>query len=422
MDNRERLAPWVKHGGTTSALCLLTLLGIFSLPAQAQLAFMERTPGHERLEFLQGEWSNEEVQTLLGQETTVRSSTRYAWLPGGVWLRGEATIWGLPGIDALRGWLLMTYDAEADEYVQLWYDNQSTLLFIKRGGWTDKTTLTLVGAHEWGGKTIHSKIVYRVSSENEFSREYLVSNDNGEGYVRRSLNRNLKRHPDGPINDGLDALEWLVGDWQAQFRPHGDDQPAPAMAFQWGDDRRSFLRMSGTQPTPDGRLVPEYENFVIWHPIKQKLTFLGVYRSAAGKIVEDGDIDLLANDSVQLNMRVHYPAGMTLPFSDGAKAGADGHTLEFRRTFHRKGENELRGVFLIKRGGIWENPHPKLKMDDGYPWRRVEPRLASSSTKAAAIGADIAATLRSPIRISSNGEKGSARRSRAISRHRTWPG
>lgn len=172
------------------------------------------------------------------------------------------------------------------------------------------------------------------------------------------------------INAAFAPLEWLIGDWQAEFRPLGDDQPAPTMSFEWGDDRRSFLRMIGTQPTPDG-LVPEYESMAVWHPVRQKFVFLSAYQSAAGRVVEDGDIDLHEDGSVQLNMRVHYPAGMALPFTDGAKAGPDGHTLEFRRTFHREGEDGLRGVFRIRRGEVWENPHPELKMDDGYPWRRV---------------------------------------------------
>ncbi|MEM7354866.1 MAG: hypothetical protein AAF657_28920 [Acidobacteriota bacterium] len=181
------------------------------------------------------------------------------------------------------------------------------------------------------------------------------------------------------INEANEPLAWLVGDWQAQFRPLGDDLPAPTMAFTWGDERRSFLRMTGTQPTKAG-LVPEYESSVVWHPVRGKHVFLGVYRSAAGRVMEDGDIDLLGDGIVRLNMRVHYPAGATLPFSDGQIAGPEGHTLEFRRTFHREGTDGLRGVFRIRRGEAWENPHPELKMDDGYPWRRVDGPSAGAGT------------------------------------------
>lgn len=356
----------------SSLTALMMVLGTVTIasPTWGQLALMERTDGHRRLDFLLGDWTHEETQTILDRETTVCSSSRYAWLPGDVWLRGEATIRGLPGIDVMRGWLQITYDQEADEVVQLWYDNQSSILFVSRGEWLSDDRLVLEGSHEWGGTTRHRRVIYTVISEDEFTREYLVSTDGGETYARRSLARN-RRQPEHSINTAFDALEWLVGDWLAQFRPHGEDRPAPTMAFTWGDESRSFLRMSGTQPSPDGRLVPEYESMVVWHPVRRKLVFLGAYRSAAGRVVEDGDVDLLENGGVRLNMRVRYPAGATLPFSAGATAGPDGHTLEFRRTFHREGENGLRGVFRIKRGGNWENPHPELKMDDGYPWQRV---------------------------------------------------
>ncbi|MDH3523157.1 MAG: DUF1579 domain-containing protein [Acidobacteriota bacterium] len=182
--------PWLRPVAILAALGLVAVVG---RPAVGQLAVMERTVGHERLDFLIGEWSHEEIQTILGQERTVRSSGKYSWLPGGVWLRGEATVRGLPGIDVHHGWLQMTYDAAADEYTELWYDNQSPMLFINRGGWTDEKTLVMHGSHEWGGKTIYSQNVYRVVSESEFSREYLVSDDGGGNYVRRSLARYRKR-------------------------------------------------------------------------------------------------------------------------------------------------------------------------------------------------------------------------------------
>ena len=366
---------------SVAALALATLVA----PAtEGQLAVVERAAGHERLDFLLGEWSHQEVQTILGRETAVSSTTRYAWLPGDTWLRGEATIRGLPGIDVLHGWLQITYDAATNEVVELWSDNQSSLLFTKRGSWQDETTLVTEGSHLWNGETIHSRNVYRLLSENEFSREYLVSSDGGASYRRRSLARLQRQRPtasdaapERPGNEAFDALAWLVGDWLAQFRPLGEDRAAPTMAFAWGDPQRSFLRMTGTQPTADGGLEPEYESFLVWHPVRRKHAFVGVYRSTAGRIVEDGDVDLLADGGVRLNMRVHYPAGATLPFSAGRTAGPQGHTLEFRRTFYREGDDGLRGVFRIRRGDAWENPHPELKMDDGYPWKRIGPGAPS---------------------------------------------
>ncbi len=350
-----------------TVLWTLALTAWFHVPAGAQLTLMERTPDHRRLDFLVGEWTHRETQKILGEERVVRSNARHAWLPGGVWLRGEATIWGLPGLAEHRGWFHMTYDEAADEYVQLWYDNQSALLFIHRGGFSDESTLVLEGSHEWGGKTVHSRNIYRILSDSEYSREYLASNDGGESFVRRSLARFRRQGGEGKINEAFADLEWLIGNWVAEFRPLGEDRLEPTMSFRWSDGLRSSLYMTGTQPTADGRLVPEYESTVVMHPVRQKLVFLGTYR--LGEVVEDGDVELLEDGGVRLNMRVHYPAGSSLPFGAG-QAGAEGHTLEFRRTFYRQGEEGLRGFFVMKRGEDWVNPHPELGMDEGYPWRR----------------------------------------------------
>lgn len=177
--------------------------------------------------------------------------------------------------------------------------------------------------------------------------------------------------PGAEVNPAFAPLEWLAGGWQAEFQPLGEGTRAPTMAFEWGDDRHSYLVMTGTQPTRDGRLIPEYYGLIAWHPVEQRFVFLTVYRSGGGRIVEDGDIEIHEDGSVQLNMHVHYPSGAGLPFTDGATAGPDGHTLVFRRTFHREGADALRGFFQIKRGDRWETTHPEMGAD-GYLWRRTK--------------------------------------------------
>lgn len=171
-------------------------------------------------------------------------------------------------------------------------------------------------------------------------------------------------------NPAYEPLSWLIGEWQAQFRPHGPDTARPTMSFTWGSPRHAFIRTAGSMPDGNGGLKPEYEGTIVWHPVEQRFVFLSVYHSADGKVMEDGAITLQDDGGVRLNMRVHYPAGATLPFSDGATVGADGHTLEFRRTFRPEGKDGLRGVFRIRRGDRWENPHPELPEGEGYLWKR----------------------------------------------------
>ncbi len=179
------------------------------------------------------------------------------------------------------------------------------------------------------------------------------------------------------VYPAFEPLAWLVGEWQAHFRPRGEGTAAPTMAFEWGDQKRSYLRMTGMSPTADGGLEPEYESMVVWNPVRKRFTFLTVYRLSGGRITEDGDIDILDDGAVRLNMNVHYAPGDSLPFSEGAVAGPNGATLQFQRTFFRQGVDGLRGVFRIRRDGAWVDPLPGMESSEGFPWRRVYIRVGS---------------------------------------------
>lgn len=165
------------------------------------------------------------------------------------------------------------------------------------------------------------------------------------------------------------ALDWLVGSWRADFLPHGPERAAPEMHVEWGG-RRSYLRILGLQPAPDGGLIPEHETWVAWHPVRGRFELLGVYPGEGARMLETGHVELLEGGGVLLHMDVHYAEGETLPFSQRAVAGRGGHTLEFRRRLAPDGDSGLRGRFWIKRGGRWENPHPELGLDF-YPWSRI---------------------------------------------------
>lgn len=185
-----------------------------------------------------------------------------------------------------------------------------------------------------------------------------------------------------PKNELFAPLEWLLGSWQGEFLV--GDRAAPTMTFSWGDDRRSWLRHAGTRPTPDGGLEPEYEMMIVYHPVRERFVFLTAYYG--GRVVEDGVIELVDDPAsrhraVRLEMKVHYHAGATLPFSDGAVAGDGGETLEFRRTLHFTGhftgqstteDDGLRDTFFIRRGDAWETPRLDVEQGDGFPWRRIQ--------------------------------------------------
>ena len=194
--------------------------------------------------------------------------------------------------------------------------------------------------------------------------------------------------PDPSVHPAFEPLAWLVGEWQAEFHPR-EGLAAPTMAFAWGDDNRSFLRMTGTTPTPDG-LRPEYESMVVWDPTQSKHVFLGVYRNSGGRVTEDGEIELLPDGAVRLHMNVHYPEGSTAAFSDGRAAGPEGHTLHFRRTLHRAGPDAIRGTFRIQRDGEWVDPHPDVTPEGGYPWRRIS---ATGTDRRSAASQPTAATI-----------------------------
>ncbi len=174
------------------------------------------------------------------------------------------------------------------------------------------------------------------------------------------------------VHSAYAPLAWLVGDWESELRHGDEDAAAPTMRFWWADENRSYLGMSGTKPAEGGGLEPEYEGMVVWHPVRQRFVFLNVYRSGGGRVVEDGELEVLGEGRVRLHMSVHYPPGASLPFSDGSKAGPEGHTLEFRRTLSRSGPDGLRGEFRILRGDRWEPPLPDMEVEGGFPWRRVQ--------------------------------------------------
>jgi hypothetical protein len=173
-----------------------------------------------------------------------------------------------------------------------------------------------------------------------------------------------------PADDPAAALDWLIGTWQAQFLPHGEDRAAPTMSFAWGPEK-AYLKMIGNQPGPDGRLVPEHETVLAWNPVSGRFEFLGVYAGSAGEMYEEGHLEFLPDNAVRLHMTLHYAEGIGLPFSDGAVAGPGGHTLRFRRTLTPDGADGLRGTFFLQRGGNWENPHPQLGLEF-YQWTRLD--------------------------------------------------
>ena len=319
----------------------------------------------ERLSFFAGSWEHADEQIIGGRPTTVRSLQVADWLAGNVWLRWRATLWGLPGIEEHYGWNQLTWDGIAGEYVQLWYDNQSALLFESRGNWVDERTLVLRGRHDWQGEPVERETIYRIVGPNEYHRDYTATYASGDR--RQSVARHRRISQD--VNERLSALEPFVGIWRGEFEPGG--RTAPTMTFGWGDSRRSWFRFSGLRPLPSGAQQPEYDMKLVWQPAEQRYEFLTAYYG--GDVVEDGWAEFVGDPSenvLRLHMRVHYGAGATLPFGEG-QAGEDGHTLEFQRTLRIMGENELLDEFLIRREDRWEKPALGIEQVDGFRWHRL---------------------------------------------------
>lgn len=175
-----------------------------------------------------------------------------------------------------------------------------------------------------------------------------------------------------------DPLAFLIGDWQLGFGGEGAPDPAPTMSFRWGA-HKTLIRHRGMRPE-NGALVPEFEGIIAWHGVEKRLVFLTAYGHPGKQVVEDGWIEVLPDGAVRRHMRVHYEEGNGLPWSDGAKAGPGGHTLEFRQTWRKVDDDHMRGTFVMKRGGVWVAPdfgHPLPAA--GIPWRRIAPDPGISS-------------------------------------------
>ncbi len=198
--------------------------------ASGQLVNMEHGPAHARLEFLLGDWLAMSTQNIMGEERTIRSRTTFAWEPGNVWLRGEATIRGLPGIDVHYGRYQLTWDATAGEVVQLWYDNQTAILFVDRGNWVDDKTLVLEGQHTWRNDTVKRKTVYRIESEDSYTREHFTSYQ-PSGVERQTKTRHVRVDRKTAASDHcpeagpLDSLSPWIGSWSSSLDPKYHDHP-----------------------------------------------------------------------------------------------------------------------------------------------------------------------------------------------------
>ena len=161
------------------------------------------------------------------------------------------------------------------------------------------------------------------------------------------------------------AIEWLIGTWRGTFRPIKDGEP-PTMAFAWGQGR-GFLRYHSVKP--DG--TTEYEGMIVWHPGERRFVFLKSYLTKGPVLMENGWVELISDRAVRFHMHTHYSPGMTLPWSDGAKAGPGGATLRFRRTLTFDG-SAIYGEFLMQRGDTWVRPEFEIEVPErGFEWKRL---------------------------------------------------
>ena len=227
----------VKHPSSTSSVpALAILLALAPATASSQLTMLERGEEHVRLDYFVGEWHQEDTQSILGEERTIRSQTRFQWLPGGVWLRGQTSIRGLPGIPEHHGWYQLTWDPDAKEVVQVWTDNQTAILFDSRGNWTDETTLVIEGSHRWRGQNVRRKTIYRIESPDEYTREYFSWYEDGRSRRTVARHRRASRPSTGgeagfdgdqsqSLHPQLSSYRDFVGSWRSSLEPRYHDHP-----------------------------------------------------------------------------------------------------------------------------------------------------------------------------------------------------
>jgi hypothetical protein len=134
-------------------------MSVLAIAARAQAGPLQRTEGHERLQFLVGDWDT----SLSSPDGKVIATGRvtYGWEVGGIWLMQRYQV-EFPGIGTRHELGVMTFDAQKDSVMGYWVDNLSARLTPFTGRLLDSNTLVirLPDVTTRNGSRVSSDVVY----------------------------------------------------------------------------------------------------------------------------------------------------------------------------------------------------------------------------------------------------------------------
>lgn len=310
----------MRHSWTQVAVLLSTTLlstPLLSTPLSAQEqgngpALMVRGEAHEQLDRLAGTWKTQSVMRFNGQEFIEEGTETYEWIePTRVWLRKEVSSDDHPILGEMNGFEYWSYDADAGEYVNYWFDNQSPETFSHRGTWADENRLVMTGMIVWKGREMHLKNVLEFDGPDRFVWRHSQSWDMDDAFEERStvVYTRTQTAATGALTTYREHLASLTnGIWitsNASYRDEDGGIDEYGMAYT--------LQPSGVSATgclwvirdgqPDGIA---WQFLLAWDPDRQAGM---VYQSNAAGFVAKGYMEARGPGEPELVQRLWAPDG-----------------------------------------------------------------------------------------------------------------
>jgi hypothetical protein len=143
------------------------LLLAISISAFAQMR-QERGEHHQKLDFFVGEWATTDTipPGQMGPGGVAHGKSGFKWTLGDLWLV-QTYAGDMPGMGHYEGRGMITWDAEAGDYVVYWFDNFGARISIYRGKFVDENTMVFGGEGEMQGMKYYDRLTWKKVSEKE---------------------------------------------------------------------------------------------------------------------------------------------------------------------------------------------------------------------------------------------------------------
>lgn len=293
-----------------------------SQEASAAPARMERGEAHRLLDRLVGTWRTHHVLRFNGEEFVDEDTETYEWVePTRVWLRKQVRSLDHPIVGEMNGFEFWSYDDQAEEYVNYWFDNQSPETFPHRGGWTDDDTLEMNGMIVWRGRDLHLRNVLEFDGPDRFTWRHFQSWDTDDAFEERSVVEytragSASESGGSGLSDGTDALReyrehlrsitdgvWIASNAEYQAEDGGIDSYGMAYALQPSGLSATGCLWIQRNGEPQG---VAWQFIMAWDPGRQAGL---VYQSNAAGMVAIGYMEDLGPGRPELVQQLWSPDG-----------------------------------------------------------------------------------------------------------------